>query len=123
MGGSSGILLAIFFAAASDAYGQASSWPKALEAGLDKMKSYGGANLGDRTMIDALQPAIESLVGGSNLQSAALAARHGANLTGQMQSAKAGRSAHVAARNLSGNVDPGAEAVAILFERLASAKP
>jgi dihydroxyacetone kinase len=123
MGGSSGILLAIFFAAASDAYGQASNWPKALKAGLDKMKSYGGANLGDRTMIDALQPAIESLVGGSNLQSAALAARHGANLTGQMQSAKAGRSAHVAARNLSGNVDPGAEAVAILFERLASAKP
>jgi triose/dihydroxyacetone kinase / FAD-AMP lyase (cyclizing) len=120
MGGSSGILLAIFFAAASDAYRQVPDWPKALKAGLDKMKSYGGADIGDRTMIDALQPAIDSLLDGSGLKVAASAARLGADMTGKMHSAKAGRSAYVAARNLEGNVDPGAEAVALLFERLAS---
>lgn len=121
MGGSSGILLAIFFAAASDVFGRSADWPEALKAGLDKMKSYGGADIGDRTMIDALQPAIKSLLEGGSLTDAAGMARAGANATGQMQSAKAGRSAHVAARNLDGNIDPGAEAVALLFEQLALA--
>lgn len=42
------------------------------------MKQYGGADLGDRTLIDALQPALEALQKG-NIQAAAQAAQRGAS--------------------------------------------
>src|SRR5690606_19473426 len=56
MGGSSGVLLAIFFAAAGD--GASSGLPvgEALRAGLARMQEIGGARIGDRTMVDALSP-------------------------------------------------------------------
>jgi dihydroxyacetone kinase len=121
MGGSSGILLAIFFQAASDQLrGHQTGLADALKAGLEKMKSYGGAKLGDRTMIDALEPALEELLRGQSLSAASLSARVGADATKSMRAARAGRSAHVAARSLDGNIDPGAEAVALLMEKLAS---
>jgi dihydroxyacetone kinase len=43
MGGSSGVLLAIFFAAAGTATSEGKAWPQALQAGLRKMMDYGGA--------------------------------------------------------------------------------
>ncbi len=116
MGGSSGVLLAIFFAAAGDAASAGASMRDALWAGLERMQEIGGARLGDRTMIDALQPALEALSGG--LAAATLAARSGANHTATLKRAKAGRAAYVNAGNLEGHVDPGAEAVARLFEAL-----
>ena len=115
MGGSSGVLLAIFFAAASQ---ESKSWAEALQAGLKKMMDYGGAKLGDRTMIDALQPALDALSRSGNLHEAANAARQGADATAGMASARAGRSAYVSAENLRGINDPGAEAVALLLEGL-----
>ena len=117
MGGSSGVLLAIFFAAASQ---ETKSWPMALQAGLQKMKDYGGAKLGDRTMIDALEPALDTLSNSQNVVSASNAARKGADATATMTSARAGRSTYVSAENLKGINDPGAEAVALLFEGLAA---
>lgn len=122
MGGSSGVLLAILFAAASVAANEGASTAKALQAGLIKMKQYGGANLGDRTMVDALEPALEALVTGKGLNFAATAARKGAHATSKMNSAKAGRAVYISARNLGGVVDPGAEAVARLFEAIATEK-
>ena len=119
MGGSSGVLLAIFFAAASQ---ESKSWPEALQAGLTKMKDYGGAKLGDRTMIDALQPALDKLSNSQSLSSAASAARKGANATAAMTHARAGRSTYVSAENLKGINDPGAEAVASLLEGLLGEK-
>jgi ATP-dependent dihydroxyacetone kinase len=119
MGGSSGVLLAILFSGASQAAASGAAWPKALQAGLQKMMDYGGAKTGDRTMIDALEPAILTLVAGGGLAAAAKAARNGANATAEMSSARAGRSSYVAAQNLKGINDPGAEAVAALFEGLA----
>ena len=53
MGGSSGVLLAIMFAAAGQAIKAGVSLPAALQAGLARMKEIGGAKTGDRTMIDA----------------------------------------------------------------------
>ena len=61
MGGSSGVLLAIFFAAAGDAASSGLSMRDALRAGLDRMQEIGGARPGDRTMIDALHPALDAL--------------------------------------------------------------
>ncbi len=119
MGGSSGVLLAIFFAAASQAAAKGVAWPAALQAGLDRMMDYGGAKAGDRTMIDALQPALQSLQGSSDISVAARAARKGADATSAMTRARAGRSTYVSADNLKGFNDPGAEAVALLLEGLA----
>lgn len=117
MGGSSGVLLAIFFAAAGDASASGKSWIGALEAGLDRVQQVGGAKPGDRTMIDALAPALKALPQG--LPAAAKAARAGADLTAGMTRAKAGRASYLSADKLSGHVDPGAEGVARLFETLA----
>ena len=117
MGGSSGVLLAIFFAAAGDASAGGKSWIGALSAGLERVMQVGGANPGDRTMIDALAPALTALPNG--LQAATSAARVGANSTAQMTRAKAGRSSYLSADKLAGHNDPGAEGVARLFEDLA----
>jgi hypothetical protein len=61
MGGSSGVLLAIFFAAAGDASASGKTWIGALTAGLDRVMQVGGAAPGHRTMIDALAPALAAL--------------------------------------------------------------
>ncbi|MEP2030149.1 MAG: dihydroxyacetone kinase subunit DhaK [Paracoccaceae bacterium] len=117
MGGSSGVLLAIFFAAAGDA-AESGNTVTALRAGLDRIQNVGGAVPGDRTMIDALMPALEALPRG--LEAAAKAARRGADATSGITQAKAGRASYVSAENLAGHNDPGAEAVALLFEHLAT---
>ena len=83
------------------------------------MQVYGGAKPGDRTMIDALRPALDALVSGGNMRDAAMAARRGADATGQMLKARSGRSAYLEARSLAGVNDPGAEAIARIFEALA----
>ncbi len=118
MGGSSGVLLAIFFIAAGDTVKNGGSIIDSLKAGLEKMQAVGGATLGDRTMIDALKPALDQLENG--MTTAALAAREGAVHTSTIVKAKAGRSSYVNEEKLKGHIDPGAEAVARLFERLAN---
>ena len=117
MGGSSGVLLAIFFAAAGD--GASSGLPirKALKAGLTRMQEIGGAQIGDRTMVDALAPALEALDNG--IANAAAAARKGADHTATIVRAKVGRASYLSAQQLEGHNDPGAEVVARLFEHLA----
>lgn len=117
MGGSSGVLLAIFFAAAGEAAAVGETLPGALAAGLARLQEVGGAQLGDRTMVDALLPALEALPRGLN--EAARAARNGANRTAALSAAKAGRATYIRAEQLEGHADPGAEAVARLFESLA----
>lgn len=118
MGGSSGVLLAIFFAAAGDASASGLPMRAALQTGLDRMRKIGGANPGDRTMVDALIPALDALDDG--LAAAATAARKGAEYTATLTTAKAGRATYINAEQLQGHVDPGAEAVARLFEHLAT---
>ncbi|MBW8299198.1 MAG: dihydroxyacetone kinase subunit DhaK [Hydrogenophaga sp.] len=117
MGGSSGVLLAIFFAAAGDGASSGLPMRDALKAGLARMQEIGGAQVGDRTMVDALAPALDAL--GESIGAAATAARAGANMTAKLLRAKAGRAAYINAKQLEGHVDPGAEAVARLFEHLA----
>lgn len=120
MGGSSGVLLAILLARAAEAYRNGDGWVLSLQAGLDAMQKYGGARPGDRTMIDALDPALGALQAGAPLSAASRQAREGADATARMLRAGAGRSAYLDARSLDGVNDPGAEAVARLFEALAA---
>ena len=117
MGGSSGVLLAIFFSATGDAASSGLSNVEALKAGMARMQEVGGAQLGDRTMIDALTPALDALPDG--ILAAATAARAGADHTANIVKAKAGRASYISEDRLSGHNDPGAQAVALLFESLA----
>ncbi|MBT1728786.1 dihydroxyacetone kinase subunit DhaK [Enterobacter quasimori] len=117
MGGSSGVLMSIFFTAAGQKLHDGQPLPEALLGGLAQMKQYGGADLGDRTLIDALQPALEALQK-KDLQAAAKAALQGAEATAKMAKAGAGRSSYVNKENLDGVMDPGAVAVAEVFNVL-----
>ncbi|MRS15371.1 DAK2 domain-containing protein [Enterobacteriaceae bacterium RIT691] len=114
MGGSSGVLMSIFFTAAGQAVHSGKTLPEALLGGLQQMKQYGGADIGDRTLIDALQPALEALRD-KGLEAAVEAAKAGAESTAKMQKAGAGRSSYVNKENLDGVTDPGAVAVAEVF--------
>lgn len=121
MGGSSGVLMSIFFTAAGQTLHDGQPLPEALLSGLAQMKQYGGADLGDRTLIDALQPALEALQKG-DLQAAAQAANAGAEATANMVKAGAGRSSYVNKENLEGVTDPGAVAVTEVFKAMTAAK-
>ncbi|HFT7189933.1 TPA: glycerone kinase [Enterobacter ludwigii] len=121
MGGSSGVLMSIFFTAAGQTLHDGQPLPEALLSGLAQMKQYGGADLGDRTLVDALQPALEALQKG-DLQAAAQAANAGAEATANMVKAGAGRSSYVNKENLEGVTDPGAVAVAEVFKAMTAAK-
>ena len=118
MGGSSGVLMSILFTAAGQHLEQGSNVAQALEHGLERMKHYGGAQIGHRTLVDALEPALKALVAGESLQAAAAAAQQGAESTAQMQSAKAGRSSYLNQQSLDGVKDPGAYAVERVFAAL-----
>ncbi|MCV0393731.1 MAG: dihydroxyacetone kinase subunit DhaK [Rhizobiaceae bacterium] len=118
MGGSSGVLMAIFFTAAGESAGGGRDWIGSLKAGLGRVMEVGGAGPGDRTMIDALAPALDALDEG--IAQAARAARQGADGTASLARAKAGRASYVSEERLQGINDPGAEAVALLFEGLAA---
>lgn len=120
MGGSSGVLMSIFFTAAGQKLEQRASVAEALNAGLAQMKFYGGADEGDRTMIDALQPALAALLAEpENLQAAFAAAQAGADRTLHASKANAGRASYLNSDSLRGNMDPGAHAVAMVFKALA----
>ncbi len=98
--------------------GQEEDWRVGLQKGAARMQAYGGAKPGDRTMLDALLPAIEALEAGRSVKDAAVAARKGADATRGMK-ARAGRAAYIPSEQLADIPDPGAEAIAVLFESLA----
>jgi dihydroxyacetone kinase len=116
MGGSSGVLLSIFFTATADAASSGLPMIAALKEGLNRMQQIGGAQLGDRSMVDALKPALDAL--DDSFAAAASAARKGAIHTSTIVKAKVGRASYINAQQLQGHIDPGAEAVARLFENL-----
>lgn len=118
MGGSSGVLMSILFTAAGQNLRDGKDIVEALLGGLGQMKHYGGADLGDRTLIDALQPALEALREG-DFTAAANAAQQGADATAKMGKAGAGRSSYINKENLEGVTDPGAVAVAEVLAAVA----
>ncbi|MEJ4045849.1 dihydroxyacetone kinase subunit DhaK [Erwinia sp. SLM-02] len=119
MGGSSGVLMSIMFTAAGQRLEEGEPLPQALSYGLERMQHYGGAQVGQRTMIDALHPAFAALVQGQDLTAVADAARKGADSTSGMRSAGAGRASYLNAESLDGVKDPGACAVEKVFAALA----
>lgn len=124
MGGSSGVLMSIFFTAAGQKVSEGGNLAESLLFGLERMKHYGGADLGDRTLIDALQPALEALDKKTgDYKGAAKAAAKGAKDTASMKKANAGRSSYLNSESLKGVKDPGAVAVEHVFAALLEQNP
>jgi dihydroxyacetone kinase len=91
-------------------------WAQALEKGCQAISELGGAKPGDRTMLDALYPFVNTLKQESEATPQAVwdavkAAEQGAAATAQMKP-KLGRSSYLGDRVL-GHPDPGARAVCI----------
>lgn len=93
-------------------------WLAALEAGMQAIMELGGARPGDRTMVDALAPAVEAWKSGS-FADAVAAAQAGAQATAEMHPAL-GRAAYLGARAV-GTPDGGAVAVAVWMKALREA--
>ena len=119
MGGSSGVLLAMFFmAAGADICANAEADPltTGFRAGVKSVMHYGGASVGSCTMVDALAPAME----GTDISSIAQLAKIGAESTKEIRAASHGRSQYLAGTDLSGIPDPGAVAIATILEALSN---
>lgn len=89
----------------------------ALRTGVDAVMALGGAAPGDKTMIDALVPAVDAL--GDGFAAARAAAEQGAEATVPLQARK-GRASYLGERSI-GHQDPGATSSALLIASLAEA--
>ncbi|MER5772079.1 dihydroxyacetone kinase subunit DhaK [Streptomyces sp. NPDC001985] len=100
------------------------AFTEAVAAARDAICRAGGAAVGDRTLVDALSPAVDTLAGAgadtvaAPLTEAALAAVDGARRTAGLRG-RLGRSSYVGAHS-DGVLDPGAVAVAVVFTTLAA---
>jgi dihydroxyacetone kinase-like protein len=127
VGGASGPL----YGSAFRAIGRAIDGPEtdavvfgaALRDGLAAIRKLGAAAPGDKTMVDALAPAVEAFddaaVGGlkAAAEAAADAAEAGAKATAELQARK-GRASYLGARSV-GHQDPGATSTALILRALA----
>ena len=127
VGGASGPLYGTFFLRMATAAGEvdalnAEAFAKALRAGLDGVVARGKAEAGDKTMYDALEPAVSKLEGSvqsgrslaEGLREACAAAESGRDATIPLLARK-GRASYLGERSV-GHQDPGATTVALLFE-------
>ena len=98
-----------------------------LAAALASVKDLGTASVGDKTMVDALEPAVETLRsrldGGAALvdamEAAATAAEDGMRATIPLQARK-GRASYLGERSV-GHQDPGATSTALMLRALQKA--
>jgi dihydroxyacetone kinase-like protein len=129
VGGASGPLYGTFFLRMAAAIGDTdpldqAAFAAALRAGVDGVVARGKAEAGDKTMYDALAPAVDALdaaLGGEDttgaLQAAADAAARGRDATTPMQARK-GRASYLGERSV-GHQDPGATSAALLLQAAA----
>ena len=131
-GGTSGGLYQTFLYSAADSMESApedmsgfAQWIRAFESGVEAVQKQGGAQSGDRTMIDALEPASRALSSSLDagdsipaaLQKTKRAVEQGAESTVGMI-ARRGRSTYVSAELYASTPDPGAKAVAFWISAL-----
>lgn len=130
VGGASGPLYGTFFLRFGRATGSASELDLAalatgLRAGMAGIVERGKADPGDKTMVDALSPALDAMdtviKNGGDL-AAAVTAAHDAATAGRDATvpmvARKGRASYLGERS-AGHVDPGAASMSLLFDALA----
>ncbi|WP_189551308.1 dihydroxyacetone kinase subunit DhaL [Streptomyces lavendofoliae] len=127
VGGASGPLYGTLLRRAGKALGDAAEvapvqLAEALRVGVAAVAQLGGAKAGDKTMLDALEPAVEALAEslGESFAAAADAADQGALATVPMRARK-GRAGYLGERSV-GHQDPGAASAALLVATLAAAR-
>jgi dihydroxyacetone kinase-like protein len=135
VGGASGPLYGTFFLRMSAALGEdattipGQTFAGSVRAGLEGIAARGKAEIGDKTMLDALAPASDALeaelAGGADLRSAfgaaAAAAAAGRDATVPLQARK-GRASYLGERSV-GHQDPGATSAVLLFAAAAETLP
>jgi dihydroxyacetone kinase phosphoprotein-dependent L subunit len=102
---------------------------RALRASVDGIKARGGASLGEKTLLDALVPAIDTLEAElatghdpqAIIKAVAATADEAAESTKSMQAMR-GRASYTGERSV-GSVDAGAKAIAVLAQHLADNWP
>jgi len=122
VGGASGPLYGTLLRRTGKALGDAAEvsegqLAEALRAGVDGVMALGKATPGDKTMIDALVPAVDAL--GDGFAAARSAAEEGAVATIPLQARK-GRASYLGERSI-GHQDPGATSSALLIAGLEEA--
>ncbi|MEW1871690.1 dihydroxyacetone kinase subunit DhaL [Streptomyces caelestis] len=122
VGGASGPLYGTLLRRTGKALGEAvevdeRQLAEALRAGVDAVRQLGGAAPGDKTMIDALVPAVDAL--GDSFAAASDAAEEGAVATTPLLARK-GRASYLGERSI-GHQDPGATSSALLIAGLVAA--
>ncbi|KAH6649079.1 Dak1 domain-containing protein [Truncatella angustata] len=129
MDGTSGALYAIFLnslvhSLRTQAPGEASPdvWAGALKQSCDALSKYTPARPGDRTVVDALYPFVETLKETADLKKAAEAAKKAAEGTKGMR-ASLGRTVYVGGTGYEKVPDPGAWGLACFFLGLAGLEP
>jgi dihydroxyacetone kinase-like protein len=95
-------------------------WTEALQAGIDGVQARGKAEAGDKTMVDALLPALEPLREGGDgaLARSADAAEEGMRATIPLEARK-GRASYLGPRSI-GHQDPGATSASLLVRAAAT---
>jgi dihydroxyacetone kinase-like protein len=96
-------------------------WTEALQAGVDGVKARGKAEPGDKTMLDALLPALDALRAGDGdgaLERSADAAEEGMRATTPLEARK-GRASYLGPRSV-GHQDPGATSAHLLVRAAAT---
>lgn len=123
VGGTSGPLFGLLFQELAIAEEQADSladtFCQGLAPGLAAIQRVGGAAPGDRTLVDALYPAVQAISSSGSLSEAASAATEGARRTANLV-ARRGRASYVGQRAI-GTADPGAVGVALFLNSAAEA--
>ncbi len=88
------------------------------EAAENAISAIGHARPGDKTILDALHPAVEALRQGQDLSATSKAARAGAEASAEM-AATIGRASRLGERSR-GLPDPGATSLAVILDAIAS---
>jgi phosphoenolpyruvate---glycerone phosphotransferase subunit DhaL len=128
VGGAAGPLYGTLFLQMSGALNgreqvEIADWAAAWRKGLEGVQARGKAELGDKTMVDAMTPAVEALEQAKDLdgglRAAAEAAEEGMKATVPLVARK-GRASYLGERS-EGHQDPGATSVTYLFQSAAEA--
>ncbi|MCP4314949.1 MAG: DAK2 domain-containing protein [Hyphomicrobiales bacterium] len=90
-----------------------------LDRAIERIKALGKVETGDKTMVDALEPAARALEAGGGINEAVAAAAQGRDATRAM-AARSGRARYVENAG-AGHIDPGATSVCLILQALADA--
>jgi len=119
VGGASGPLYGTLFMALGKAWPAnltRAEFAAAFEQAIAAVKARGKSEVGQKTMLDVLAPALQALRAGADAQAVAETARQAAEATAPLRATR-GRASFLGERSI-GHVDPGARSAALIIAAL-----